>query len=196
MHMICVKIAEYSIRKQWINEQDKLWCIYALEKKLLTLLFFLSLLPFGLFFHSLDSISIFSILFLLLRRRFGGWHAPTIFLCQIIGIVIVLLAIQIIGPRIIIIEKHFLFFLNGCVMFIALITKPVFPEQVHFNEDAVIENNSRKNKILLSIFLLQITIGRFFLTFLVNSFMAVLFCLLLVCVEKKRQKNKESGEYS
>ena len=48
MHTLSIAIAEASISRGWIKAQDKLWCAYAVEKKLISLCLFLLIIPIAL----------------------------------------------------------------------------------------------------------------------------------------------------
>ena len=185
--MLSVKIAEYSVRKQWISSEDKLWCIYALEKKLMTAVFLLSLIPFALFFHSFEQMAIYSCLLLLLRRRFGGWHAPSAGLCLLLSVAQVLLITVVIGPKLSELSLRSLLVFDAITMLTAIIVKPVYPKQVHFDQAIVKENNRRKNFLLLGIAMLQLILGIWYKDYLIYSLLASLTSVLSVAIEYVKQ---------
>ena len=45
VHKIAIAIADISVARNWIQPQDRPWCAYAVELKLISLLFFLILFP-------------------------------------------------------------------------------------------------------------------------------------------------------
>lgn len=188
MHKLSLTIADACVARQWISEQEKPWCIYALETKLLSSVFFLFLTMIALVLGKLPETVIFSAVFYVLRQRYGGWHAPYAWLCQGISLTLILGAVLCLGPAMLMLPPAVVWGVNIAVMAIALIRQPVYPAQVHFDQEIKTANHQKKNHILCVIIGLQIVLGFFYRKMLIYSLLAVLAGILSVYIEIMRQR--------
>lgn len=188
MHTLSLAIAEASISRGWIKVQDKLWCAYAVEKKLISLCFFLLMIPFAVVLDVLLQAAVFSCVFYLLRRRYGGWHAPYAWLCQVISIALVLAATLFVGPAIIQLPSFAVWGMDAIVMAVAIIQPPVYPPQLHFDQEIKRANAKKKNFVLLVVLVLQLGVGIFVKAVLVYSLLAVLAGVISVYIEVLQQR--------
>ena len=174
MHALSIAIAEASISRGWIKAQDKLWCTYAVEKKLIALCFFLLMIPFALLLNVLPQTAVFSCVFYLLRRRFGGWHAPYAWLCQVISIALMLAVTLLAGPAMMKFPSLVIWGMDAVVMAIAIMRSPVYPPQLHFSQEIKRANAKKKNLLLIIVLALQLGVGIFVKDVLVYSFLRYL----------------------
>ncbi len=196
MHTLSITIAEACISRGWIESQDKLWCAYAVEKKLISLCFFLLMIPFAVFLDVLLQAAVFAGVFYLLRRRFGGWHAPYAWLCQVISIALVLAATLFVGPAIMQLPSFAVWGMDAIVMAVAVIQPPVYPPQLHFDQEIKRANTKKKNFVLLIVLVLQFGLGIFVKDVLVYSFLAVLAGVISVYIEIVQQRiYRKKGSY-
>lgn len=77
-------IADFFIRKEWAEKEEREIYQYGSEVIIATALNILIVIVSGLIFHELKYASIFYIAFLLLRRYCGGYHAETHLKCNTI----------------------------------------------------------------------------------------------------------------
>lgn len=188
MHTLSIAIAEASISRGWIKAQDKLWCAYAVEKKLITLCFFLLMIPFAVALDVLPQAAVFSCVFYLLRRRFGGWHAPYAWLCQVISIALVLAVTLLVGPATMKFPSLVILGMDAIAMAVAIIQPPVYPPQLHFDQEIKRANTKKKNLLLIIVLALQLGVGIFVKDVLVYSFLAVLAGVISVYIEILQQR--------
>ena len=91
-------ITDKSLKKNWISNDQREICCYAIERRLGSTLFLLLLLLVALvageFLRTISFVSVFFVF----RRRMGGWHANSALLCFILSLSIVLISIFFIGP--------------------------------------------------------------------------------------------------
>lgn len=197
MHRLSVKFANICIARRWIQAQDEPWCIYAIEKKLLTVPFFLFLTIISIILKIFPQTAIFTCVFYSLRRRFGGWHAPYAWLCQIISTALVLEVDFVLGPAILALPTSAVLCMDSGVMVTAWMRKPVYPIQTHFTDEIIVANNKKKNHIVLAVVVLQISFGLFYREALIYSLLAVLTGVISVYIEIMQQYiNRRKGEES
>ena len=196
MHKIAKRLANSCVEQEWISEHDRIWCVYAIEKKLLSCGFFSMLILVAICLRVLPQTLLFSVPFYILRRRFGGWHAPCVWLCQIISAILVALAVFIMGPYII---KQWtlqqIWCANMGVMVLAWNRTPVYPPQLHFDSGITIANNRKKNVIVLVATVVQVCFGCMYQSVLVYIFLAVLTGVISVYIEIFQQRiNMKAGK--
>lgn len=152
---ISKRITQHMQKKGWISDEDAIWSIYVLEKRLSITVYVCFVLAYSFLINKPVEVSAFVITSFLLRRRMGGWHAPSHVLCQLISILIVVVVTTL---------AHYLC-LNNIILrslsvmiitILLLITKPIYPLNAEFSPEVVIANNARKNHIVLILFLVQI----------------------------------------
>lgn len=187
MHTLSLAIAEACIARGWIEAQRKFWCAYAVEKKLISLCFFLLMIPFAVVLDVLPQATVFACAFYLLRRRYGGWHAPYAWLCQVISIALVLATTLFVGPVIMQLPLFAVWGMDAIVTAVAVIQPPVYPPQLHFDQEIKRANAKKKNLVLLVVLVFQLGLGIFVKTVLVYSLLAVLAGVISVYIEILQQ---------
>lgn len=187
MHTLSLAIADACISRGWIEAQKKFWCAYAVEKKLVSLCFFLLMIPLAVVLDVLPQATVFSFAFYLLRRRYGGWHAPYAWLCQVISIALVLVVTLFAGPMIIRLSPLMVWGADTIVVTVAITQPPVYPPQLHFDQEIKRANKNKKNLVLLIILGLQLGLGFFIKDVLVYSLLAVLAGIISVYIEILQQ---------
>lgn len=187
MHRIAKSLSEYSLAKHWINPDDQEWCIYAIETKLLSIVFFFAMAVLALILNAIPQTSIFTLTFYNLRRRIGGYHAPHAWVCLLISICVTFCITHLIGPALEQIPYGTVIAIDILALTTAMVKKPVYPPQTQFNNAVVAANNRRKNVILFIIAIVQFVCFRFYPYVLVYSFLAVLTGLISVYIELFRQ---------
>lgn len=192
IHAASQQIASYCVKQAWVEEKNMAWCVYAIEKKLLTLLFFLGVTVCAAVCGKYIEAASFTLALYFLRRRLGGWHAGHVWSCQLLSILLVLAALAS-GPRLLAAAAPFqLLAGNIIIMAWAFVLRPVYPPQLHFDAKAQAANRNKKNLILLFVALIQAAAwlcGR--LEIVVFSSFGVLAGVISVYIEKSAQRAKE-----
>lgn len=191
MHKLSLAIANSCIRRNWIPESDRLWCIYVVETKLLSLMFFICLGFLAAIMNILPQTAIFSFVFYSLRKRYGGWHAPCAWLCQLLSLLLVLVVVFEIGPATLMLPAYIVWTVDVTIMVVALVQAPIYPVQAHFDEAAIHANTHKKNQIILIIMAAQLCLGPVYRTFLVYSMLAVFAGVLSVYIEVINQRYRK-----
>ena len=196
MHKVSVYFAEACCSRGWISTDDTPWCAYAMERKLITILFFVLLLPVVLILGVVKETAIFSFVMYFLRRRYGGWHAPYLWLCQGISILLVLIVTLVIGPHFLTLPMQLIWGLDVALMVLAFLQKPVYQPQMHFDEDVIQANRRKKDQLLVFIFVAQAVLYVLDNVFLIYSFLGVLTGVVSVYIELLQQFiNREKDGY-
>lgn len=196
MHTLSLAIAEACISRGWIKAQKKSWCAYAVEKKLISLCFFLLMIPFAVILDVLPQAAVFACVFYLLRRRYGGWHAPYAWLCQVISITLVLATTLLVGPAMMKFPSLVIWGMDAIVMTIAIKQAPVYQPLLHFDQEIKRANTKKKNFLLIIVLVLQLGVGIFVKDVLVYSLLAVLAGVISVYIEILRQRiYRKKGSY-
>lgn len=188
LHLIAVLMSIFFLQNGWIKEIDYEWCLYVVEKKLSQGCFLICILVCSLISGQFANVLIFAFTLYFLRSRLGGWHAPYNWLCITMSTFITLLMSFKLGPILLNVSPSFMWSINCLLMIVAFLLKPIYPEQLHFGETIIKENNIKKNFLLIYILFAQI----FFFLFGVNqvlvfSFLGVLVSVLLVFIEQLKQ---------
>lgn len=193
IHAASQRIAHYCVKQSWVKKEDVAWCSYAIEKKLLTALFFFWLTLCAFVCGKYIEMGAFTLVFFFLRRRIGGWHAERAWSCQILSVVLVLSNVFAVGPLLITHMPMVGLFLADIVVFVwALILKPIYPPQVHFGTPEKQANNKKKNQLLVAVLLIQIIAGLLQKNIvIVYSGLGVLTGIISVYIEQANQWLKE-----
>ena len=125
MHKVSIILTNACISQKWIAEDRKEWCIYAIETKMQAISLFTLLTIISLALDVFLETFTYSWVLYILRRKIGGWHAPTAWLCQIISISMVLSTVFFIGPLFEMLPFPVIWILDGLAFLIALLQKPV-----------------------------------------------------------------------
>lgn len=181
------KLTEVFCKRNWVNEDRRDWCAYAVEKWLGILLFFFAVTVWMLISgRYLETLS-FLVPFYLLRRRIGGYHAKSQTLCFFLSIAIVIFVSAFLGKWLLALPEKLLLLLNAIAIVFTLIVSPAYPPQLNFTETEKKANLVRKNILALGIFLAQI-----FAEIVLNpcllsySFCGICFVLITVFIQKIR----------
>lgn len=196
MHKVSVCFAEACCSKGWITTEETPWCAYAMERKLITVLFFVLLLPVVLILDVLKEAAIFSFVMYFLRRRYGGWHAPYLWLCQGLSILLVLIVTLVIGPRLLTFPMQLIWSADIALIVLAFFQKPVYQPQMHFDENVIRANRRKKDQLLVFVFAAQVVLYVLDNSFLIYSFLGVLTGVVSVYIELLQQLiNRERNYY-
>ena len=155
VQQIAASITRYSISRNWIDDSQREWCQYAMEKQLGQLLFGCMSLVLMICTQTwLPMISFISVCYLF-RARMGGWHARHIWSCQLLSMGTVIVAVFVLGPIIEQINCHLLFCIDALIILVTLIMPPIYPIEAHFSQSVKKANAKRKNQMLVCLLILQ-----------------------------------------
>lgn len=175
------------LKRGWIEQDDLDWCLYALEKRLGLLLHFAAVAFWvgfsGLFTETLS----FCVPLYFLRRRMGGIHAKSAFVCFFVSICLVILSSAFWGEMLSRLPLPILFLSNIFFLAVALLLRPAYPLQVHFSPKEIDANIRRKNYLLFLVLLIQCSSLAFFDgRVLAHSLCAVILCVIAVLLQKQK----------
>ena len=188
MHKISCRISDTSIDRNWIQAEKRDWCVYAVEKKLMAVFFFMVIFLMSLCIGVLGQTLIFTVTVYLLRRRVGGWHAPYAWLCQVLSIAVVFGSVLFAGPLLSRIPMEYIWGIDLLCVAISIIQKPVYPPQTHFDQEITAANNRKKIHLLIMIVAIQIILSYFYKEILIYSLLGISVSLILIYIELLHQK--------
>lgn len=187
-----MKLADFSVKQKWIEPEEVLWCSYAVQKWIGTLIFVCLCVGIAVVSDSEIPLLIFSIVFFMFRRRLGGWHANHFLICQLLSIGTVILIVTVIGPLLEQIDTRLLWIADIILVGFAFAGKPAYPTQVHFSHEDILGNMKRKNQLLLILVLFQCICWKSFrFQHVVYSFLGLAIAELSVLLEYISQKKDE-----
>lgn len=147
MHQMIEHFADFLLRQELLTERDKPWCIYAIERHILTFLSFSVLLLAGSYSSGFGNAFCFVAPVLWLRKRTSGYHASTPLRCLLLSLVITCLALGVFLPY-----MHQGAFFAVQALSLAIIWKlaPIRHKSLHFNQEELAANRlcARKRLVL------------------------------------------------
>lgn len=154
-HRLASRLASYCVEHALVEPRLFPLCRYKLELFLGNSFFTLLLFLIAALFHAYIEAFSFAITAYFFRRRMGGWHAPWPWLCQIMSIGLVVLAIAGVGPLMERLSNNAAYVLSIALDVFALILPPAYPPQLHFTAGEIRANTQRKNRLLLPLAMVQ-----------------------------------------
>ena len=88
------KIASFFLQKKLLKQDQYEWAVYALQIRLLQCIAFPVLIIIGSILSSIGSVLCFLVSFSTLRRKIGGYHAPTPIACFLVSLGTVVLSMS------------------------------------------------------------------------------------------------------
>lgn len=196
IHRAAESLAVSCINRNWIEPEYKAWCVYALEKRICTGIFFTIVLCWMLFTNLYVETISFLAPFYLLRRRFGGWHAKTAIQCLFISMGFIVLG-TFVGSLLINNTHAPIIFADTAIILFAIMLNPAYPPQLHFGREEVSANNKIKNFMLLAFFLGQLILGCLIeFKIMVYSFLGITIATATVVIVKYKQKREGANHES
>lgn len=181
MHKVAYRIAAYSVEHGWIDDDDLEICCYSFERRLLAGSFLLTQLLIYAPLGKLPEAFIFVTVVLLFRRRMGGIHANSEWLCQIISTASVLISVFILGPLVRQLPSLVIIVGDTVIILCGFFLVPSYPPQVHFTQQDIDGNIQRIHLMLVALILTQIvSIQWFDMLYLVYSSIGLLFVIITV----------------
>lgn len=181
------RFTKFCLRRSWIDQENKNWCIYVLEKWLGICLFFLTVILWMLMSRRYyETVSFFFPLYFL-RRRMGGWHAKSSRMCFLLSIGSVVLTSRFLSDFLVYAPLWALIAMNGVAIFLSWRLHPVYPRQVNFGKEEKVANHIKKNRLLTLILCTQV-FSTVFLDrrILCNSFCGVALAVVTVIIQKMK----------
>lgn len=174
------------IERQWIETENRDWCIYVFEKWMGILLFFLAVVVWMVLSKRYVETVAFLLPFYLLRRRMGGYHAKSALACFIMSIGLVMFVSLLLGKWLMLLPTWALVLSDCAVISYAIALKPAYPAQLNFSQTEKDANNSRKILLLIFIFTLQM-LSILFLSakILANSLCGIALTVITVNIQRK-----------
>ena len=150
MKAIAEKITLYLVQNNYIESSKQKWCVYFLQKKMLTACSSIMFLIIGFFNNHLFETILFVWSFTSLRKRTGGFHLKSAFLCLIMSSLIVLLLPQFLS-YIYLLNKYTVVLLLTVCCFVICVYSPVNHPNIHFNNEEMQKNKQYAIKTLFFI---------------------------------------------
>ena len=88
MDEVAKKIADFCVKNELVEQGMFEWCVYSIEKKLVTFSTWVVLISIGTRLFGFRCTLCFTLGFLVLRRRTNGYHAKTYIKCLIVSLLI------------------------------------------------------------------------------------------------------------
>lgn len=181
MHKVAYRIATYSVDQGWIDDNDLEICCYSFERRLLAGLFLLTQLCIYAPLGKLPEAFIFISVVLPFRRRMGGIHANSAWLCQILSTVSVLISVLILGPLVRQLPPLIIIAGDTVLIICGFFLVPSYPPQVHFTQQDIDGNIQRIHFMLAALILAQVvSIQWFDMLYIVYSSIGLLFVIITV----------------
>lgn len=165
-YYVAEKISNISIEKGWIEESQKEWCIYAFQRRIESVFWIAIIILIANLTGKLRETFLCSAIIFLLRRRIGGWHASNPRVCQTISISILLLIVMCWGPALEKLSNNILLLLGIMMGLIMMGIKPVYPQQLHFDEEVMRKNHKIKN-LLSTLMIVIVVVLRLFMSHMI-----------------------------
>lgn len=186
IHKSAESLADIFCNRGWIKEELQPWCIYALEKWLMVLLFFSIVLLWTLLSGLYVETTAFLIPFYLLRRRMGGYHAKRAYTCFFISISVVIIVSLFIGTWLLPFPIWIIIIADSTVVGTAIILRPAYPLQAHFTTSEEEANIQKKNDLLVLLYAFQLCSAFFGKRILAYSFCGIASCVTTVIIQKQK----------
>jgi membrane protein len=147
------KLTAFFIQSNIIDESNRAWCQYIIEKKIMQAFFLIIASLIALLYNRIFEVLSFGLFFCSIRKRTGGWHAPYPWLCLMLSGLILLLVAKILIPITLCTSLFYTFLFNNILLCILLFIKPSYPWQLHFCKEEK-EANLQKRNVLILLFLI------------------------------------------
>lgn len=191
IHKQAEKLTEICFARNWIDMDQREWCIYALEKWIGIFIFFSTVLVYSLVSKRMVEVLSFLAPFYFLRRRIGGCHASTQLLCFCISVSLVVFVSAFLGEALLQIPKGLLYVLDIAVVVTAFLLSPAYPPQLHFTEHEKRANNHKKNIILILLLAAQALLVLISRPLVFScSFCGITFAVVTVVLQKMKGDNE------
>ncbi len=179
------RLTEICCKRNWIDEDARAWCAYALEKCIGLSLFFTAVLVWMVLSERYVETVAFLGPFYLIRRRMGGCHAKSACACFFISLGLVAFVSCFLGDWLMLLPLRLLLMLDCAVTAILLVLRPAYPPQVNFGEAEKKANNKRKNILLVALLLVQLVSVTFVNTrILSHSFCGLTLSAATIIIQK------------
>lgn len=176
------------LKKGWITVKDIPYCKYILDGCIGKAVFLVLLLVVCAIFHCYMEALSFSLVLLSFRRRMGGWHANSRWLCQVLSIGSVIIASCFLGPFLSEASPLIILSINGLAVFLSIFLSPAYPPQLHFSTEEKKGNIRKKNRFLLILVLLQLPLVRLLgLDILIYTGLGLCFGISSVLIQRTTQ---------
>lgn len=176
------------LRKGWITTEDIPYCKYILDGCIGKAVFLVLLLAVCTIFHCYREALSFSLVLLAFRRRMGGWHASSRWLCQVLSIGSVIIASCFLGPLFADAQPWIILSINALSVFLAFFLSPAYPPQVHFSTEEAKGNIRKKNRFLLILVFLQFPLVQLLgLDILIYTGLGLYFGIISVLIQRTTQ---------
>lgn len=142
-------MSEFFIDKGWVEEHERAWCVYVIEKWAILLIFYIFLFCWMLISGTILEALCFIYSFSVFRRRTGGYHARRPATCIVISILIVAIVTIYLGPLLISCPKWLILIVSSVICMLGLMAKPIYPAQANLTYDDAAANLHKKNRFII-----------------------------------------------
>lgn len=189
------RLTEICCKRNWIDEDARAWCVYALEKWIGLSLFFTAVLVWMVLSRRYVETVAFLGPFYLIRRRMGGCHAKSACSCFFISLGLVVFVSRFLGDWLMLLPLRLLLMLDCAIIAILLSLRPAYPPQVNFGEAEKKANNKRKNVLLIAVLFAQLVSAYFIDTrILSHSLCGLMLSAATIIIQKNILKRSTQDE--
>lgn len=183
MHRLACQIAAYSANRGWIDNVECAICCYAFERRLMQVVFLLVQVLIYAPTGKIPEAFIYITVVFLFRRRIGGIHANSAWLCQVISTAVVLISVFFLGPLVEKLPPKSICVFDTLLILGLFFIKPSYPIQVHFSPHDIEGNIRRKNILLILLIIAQALTAEWFgMLFITYSSLGLLLVILAVLI--------------
>ncbi len=186
-------LSSYFLTRGWIDTEDIPSCRYMLDRLIGRITFLILLAFVCAIFHCCEEAISFSVVLSIFRRRMGGWHANSRWLCQILSISSVIITSCLLGPILANTSSWTIIITNLLAILLSLFLSPVYPIQMHISPEERSGNIKRKNLFLLILSALQFPLVQLFgLRILTSVSLGLYFGIVSLFAEKIKLNRKDN----
>lgn len=190
------RLAYYLCNKHYIDPEDLDWCVFTIEKSLLQLAFLSVLLLLSLVTSSIIETLVPVLVFCLLRRRLGGYHAARPSLCLLLSSIIIV-SCHISIYLLLTIPPAVLRSITVLTMASGYLIRPSYPPKAMISQMDLKKNNESKKRLIIllaGIQLFMVWIGDTVvaISILYGTSMAIISVILQILMSKGGKKDEDS----
>ena len=190
------RLAYYLCNKHYIDPEDFEWCVFTIEKALLQLAFLSILLLLSIVTSSIIETLITVLVFFLMRRRLGGYHAARPSLCLFLSSIIILSCHTAIDV-LLTIPSVVLRSITVLTMASGYLVRPSYPQKAMISQMDLQKNNEAKKRLIIllagiQLFMAWIGDTVIAISILYGTLLAIISVILQLLMSKGGKNNEGS----
>lgn len=134
MNAVAQKVTDWFLHIGAIEEQQKEWCVYTVEKRLTTGISLVFLILIGCMIAPFGTVILLNLSMIYLRPKVNGFHAKTFRGCLILSVIFETIALVLL-PRL---SESAIWITFGCSFVIILLMGPFNNKAIHYSEQEML----------------------------------------------------------